>query len=317
MSLLPALPLRLNAIRLVARHTLLFELGSPDDALLPVAEPGSHIGVHLPNAIVRQFSLLHTPAEATSGYEIAVKLDPAGRGGSRFMHESLRVGALLPVDPPRNNFPLVENASASIFFAGGIGITPILAMIERLASLGRSVQLYYAVRRRDELAFLPELRRLCTPVMHVDEEEGGRYIDLPALIGRAGRDAHLYCCGPGPMLSAFEAATREWPSAQIHTEYFTPRAAAATDGGYTVALARSGREFRIPPGQTILNVLRDAGVDVSASCEEGVCSVCETRVIEGTPDHRDSILSEAERNNGRTMMICVSGSKSPRLVLDL
>jgi tetrachlorobenzoquinone reductase len=312
----PSLLLRLNAIRYAARQTLTFELAAPDDSVLPPAEPGAHIGVHLPDGMVRQYSLLHTP-EGTRSYEIGVKLDPAGRGGSRFMHESLRVGTVLPIDLPRNNFPLAQEAIQSIFFAGGIGITPIVAMIERLARLGRPAQLYYAVRQRDELAFLDSLRRICVPQVHVDEESGGRFMDLPAVIDRAPREAHLYCCGPAPMLDAFEAATRGWPSGQIHTESFTPRVAAATEGGYTVALARSGLEFRVPPGKSILAVLREGGVQVPASCEEGVCATCETRVVAGIPDHRDSILSAQERAGGRTMMICVSGSKGPRLVLDL
>lgn len=312
----PPLSLRLNAIRYVARQTLAFEFAAPDDSCLPPAEPGAHIGVHLPNGMLRQYSLLRAAPE-TRSYEIGVKFDSAGRGGSRFMHESLRVGTVLPIDRPRNNFPLAQGASQSIFFAGGIGITPIVAMMERLARLGRPARLYYSVRARDELAFLPRLRSFCNPVLHVDQDSGGRFIDLPGLIDRAPRDAHLYCCGPGPMLRAFEAVTRSWPAEQIHTEYFTPREAAATEGGYTVALARSGREFRVPAGKTILGVLREGGVEVSASCEEGVCSACETRVVAGIPDHRDCVLSEAERASGRTMMICVSGSKSPRLVLDL
>lgn len=311
-----SLSLRVNAIRYAARETLTFELATPDDSVLPAAQPGAHIGVHLPNGIVRQYSLVHAGGELRS-YEIGVKLDPASRGGSRFMHESLRVGNVLAVEPPRNNFPLIEDAATSILFAGGIGITPIVAMVERLAMLGRTLHLYYAVRRREELAFLPALQRACAPVLHIDAEANGKVLDIPALIERASRDAHLYCCGPTPMLSAFETATRGWPAGQIHTEYFTPRLTAATAGGYTVVLARSGTEFVVPTGKSILSVLREAGVNVQSSCEEGVCSACETRIVEGIPDHRDSILSEQERSAGRTMMICVSGSKSPRLVLDL
>lgn len=310
------LPLRLEAVRYVARGILAFELASPEGAPLPGAGAGAHIGLHLPNGIVRQYSLLHA-SPAPHSYEIAVKLDAASRGGSRFMHESLRVGAILPVDPPRNNFPLASDAHRHLFFAGGIGITPIFAMLEHLAARGERGELWYACRERAELAFASRLACLASLRVHVDAEQEGRFFDIAAPIAAAPRTAHLYCCGPAPMLAAFTAATHGWPASQIHLEYFTPRAAAAMDGGFTVALARSRREFHVPPGRTILQVLRDGGVGASASCEEGICSACETRVLEGVPDHRDSILSEEERAGGRTMMICVSGSKTPRLVLDL
>lgn len=308
--------LRLEAVRYVARSILGFELVSPEGARLPAAEPGAHIGLHLPNGIVRQYSLLH-PCPAPRSYEIAVKLDAASRGGSRFLHESLHVGTLLPVDPPRNNFPLHLDVPEHLFFAGGIGITPILAMLEALAARGKRGELWYACRERAELAFHPELSRLASVHLHVDADQEGRFFDIAAPISAASRTAHLYCCGPAPMLAAFTAATHDWPASQVHLEYFTPRATAAVGGGFTVALARSNREFHIAPGRTILQVLRDAGIEVSSSCEEGICSACETRVIEGEPDHRDSILSDEERASGRTLMVCVSGSKSPRLVLDL
>jgi ferredoxin-NADP reductase len=311
-----AVLLRLDAIRYVAQQTLSFEFAAPDGSPLPPATPGAHIGLHLPNGIMRQYSLIHT-AESMSSYEIAVKLDAKGRGGSRFMHESLRVGTQLPVEPPRNNFPLADEAGQSVFIAGGIGITPILAMIERLAEVHRSFTLHYAVRARDELCYLSLLQRSCRPQLHVDAEHGGRVMDIAAIAAQAPPDAHLYCCGPGPMLAAFEASTRGRPEANIHLEYFTPREAASTDGSYTVVLGRSGREFPVRAGQRLLHVLREAGIEISTSCEEGVCASCETRILEGIPDHRDSILSPQERASGRTMMVCVSGSRSPRLVLDL
>ncbi len=310
------LSLRLDAMRYVARSILAFELVSPEGAPLPAAEPGAHIGLHLPNGIMRQYSLLHA-SPAPSRYEIAVKLDAASRGGSRCMHEELRVGAILPVDPPRNNFPLARDARQHLFFAGGIGITPILAMLEHLAARGQPGELWYACRERAELAFAAQLERLAKVHLHIDTEQEGRFFDIAAPIASAPRDAHLYCCGPTPMLAAFTAATHDWPARQIHFEYFTPRATAAVSGGFTVALARSKHEFHIPPGRTILQVLREAGIEVSSSCEEGICAACETRVLEGVPDHRDSILSDEERASGRTMMVCCSGSKSLRLVLDL
>ncbi|HVW68894.1 MAG TPA: PDR/VanB family oxidoreductase [Steroidobacteraceae bacterium] len=310
------LSLRLEAIRFAAKGTLCFEFVRTDGAELPPAQAGAHIGVHLPNGMVRQYSLLHAGTGLHS-YQVGVKRDANSRGGSRYMHEELRVGTVLPVDPPRNNFPLAENAVNSLFFAGGIGITPMVAMLERLHEVGRPGSLYYACRTRDELAFLPDLTRTCQPQIHIDAEQGGRVFDLAAVISRSSKETHLYCCGPGPMLAAFETATADRPSECVHVEYFTPRDPPAVSGGFEVVLARSGRELHIPAGKSILQVLRDAGVPAPSSCEQGVCAACETRVIEGIPEHRDSILSAAERASNRTMMICVSGSRTGRLVLDL
>jgi len=310
------LNLRLTAVRYVGRDTHAFEFSSPDGRPLPDAEPGAHVTLSLPNGLSRQYSLVHA-GRAPNHYEVGVKRDPHSRGGSQYMHESLQVGTLLPVTPPHNNFPLREDATLSVFFAGGIGVTPMVAMLERLAALGKHSTLYYACRAREDAAFLPELTSICDLHLHFDQEHQGRVLDMATLIAPLSRDAHLYCCGPGPMLAAFEAATADWPREQVHVEYFTAREAANTSGGYTVELARSGREFQIPAGKSILQVLREAGMTVASSCEEGVCAVCETGVLAGVPDHRDAILSEAERASNRTMMICCSGSKSERLVLDL
>ncbi|HEY4123057.1 MAG TPA: iron-sulfur cluster-binding domain-containing protein, partial [Rhizomicrobium sp.] len=152
---------------------------------------------------------------------------------------------------------------------------------------------------------------------HFDDEEEGRFLNVAGIVENLPKSAHLYCCGPAPMLSAFEAASAHWPTDQIHVEYFTPKFAAAQEGGYVVELARSKREFIVPPGKSILQIVREAGIQVPHSCEEGVCGACETRVISGIPDHRDTILTESERKESATMMICCSGSKSPRLVLDI
>jgi len=310
------LHLRLSAIRYVARDTHAFELTSPDGGRLPDAAPGAHLTLSLPNGLSRQYSLVHA-GPAPLRYEIGVKRDPVSRGGSVYMHDELRVGTILPVAVPRNNFPLQEDAARNVFFAGGIGITPIVAMLEHLAGLGRDRMLYYACRAREDAAFLPELRGVCTPHLHIDQEQQGRVLDVAAIISQLPRDTHLYCCGPGPMLAAFEAATAAWPRRQIHIEYFSAKEEPSKGGGFTVELARSGLEFQIPAGQSILQVLRAAGIDIASSCEEGVCAACETGVLGGVPDHRDSILSAAEKAANQTMMICCSGSKTERLVLDL
>jgi ferredoxin-NADP reductase len=233
------------------------------------------------------------------------------------MHDQLRVGSKVTVLPPRNNFPLVESAEKTVLIAGGIGITPIYCMVDRLIALGRPWELHYSCRSRMDTAFLEELSRLSQVHFHFDDEEGGKFLQVAAIVNTVPKNAHLYCCGPAPMLAAFEAATANWPVTQIHVEYFTPRFAAAQEGGFIVELARSKRELVIPPGKSILQCVREAGIQVPHSCEEGVCGACETRVISGTPDHRDTILTESERQESATMMICCSGSKSPRLVLDI
>jgi ferredoxin-NADP reductase len=233
------------------------------------------------------------------------------------MHDQLRVGMRLFILPPRNNFPLKEDAELVVLIAGGIGITPIYCMVKRLIELKRPWELYYSCRSRMDTAFLDELTLHAQSHFHFDDEESGRFLQVAAIVEKLPRNAHLYCCGPAPMLAAFEAATANWPQDQVHVEYFTPKFAAAQEGGFIVELARSKRELVIPQGKSILQCVSEAGIQVPHSCEEGVCGACETRVISGIPDHRDTILTEQERNENATMMICCSGSKSPRLVLDI
>lgn len=309
------IPVRLTRIEYAARDTSLYAFEPLDRGLLPGAKPGAHIGLRLPNGIERQYSLVETGAELKR-YVIGVKRDPASRGGSAYLHEQLRVGAIIDIDPPRNNFPLREDAEVSVLIAGGIGVTPIWSMIQRLTGLGREWSLHYSARSRDDAAFAEALSAEPRARLHFDDETG-TLLPLAEIVAAAPEGAHLYCCGPAPMLRAFEDACRGRPSEHVHVEYFTPRFEAADEGGFTVALARSGREFSIPPGKTILKVLQDAGIPVTSSCEEGVCAACETRVLEGVPDHRDAILSEQERAANETMFICCSGAKTGRLVLDL
>jgi len=308
---------RLNAIRYAARDTNLYEFVRPDGKALPPYEPGAHVDVHLPNGVVRQYSLI-VPAQDPKAYTLGIKRDPASRGGSRFIHDDLRVGRMLKISAPRNNFALKEDAPHVVLFAGGIGITPIWCMVQRLDQLGRSWKLYYAARSRADMAFLHTLEGMAPAQFHFDEESAGKFLDVAALIAQAPKDAHLYCCGPTPMLSAFEAATASWPREQVHIEYFTPKAQ-PTDkkGGFVVELAKSGQEFVIPEGQSILQVLLDAGIDVDYSCELGICGACEQRVISGEPEHHDAILTEEEQASNTKVMICCAGCKSERLVLDM
>jgi tetrachlorobenzoquinone reductase len=310
------IPVRLVGIRYAARDTHLFQLARPDGGALPAAEPGAHIDLHLPGGMIRQYSLTRC-APAPTSYTLGIKRDAAGRGGSRLIFDTLKVGQLLTISAPRNNFPLIEDAAHVVLLAGGIGITPISAMAQRLTALGRSFDLHYSSRSRADMAFACELAALPNVRLHCDDEQGGRFLDLPAIIAAAPPAAHFYCCGPAPMLAAFETAVAHLPRSQVHVEYFTAREERNLDGGYTVQLARSNRQFAVPPGRSILHVLRDAGIDVPYSCEQGICGSCETRVLAGEPDHRDAILSDEERAVGKTMMICCSGARSARLVLDL
>jgi ferredoxin-NADP reductase len=310
------LRLRLCGIRYAARGIHLYEFRRPEEgAPLPAFTPGAHVDLHLANGLVRQYSLVNPPEEGEH-YVVGVKRDPASRGGSVFVHDELRVGMELQVGVPRNNFELHAGNAPAVLIAGGIGITPIACMVDRLRSDGRSWALHYSVRERPEAAFLKELGGERTR-LHVDAESGGALLDIPAIVAAAPADAHLYCCGPGPMLDAFEAAAKERPPACVHVERFAPVAPSATGGGYTVRLAASRRSIAVRPGQTILEAVRDAGVEVQASCEQGICGTCETRVLGGTPDHRDSLLSAEEKKSNRVMMICCSGSLGDELVLDL
>jgi ferredoxin-NADP reductase len=309
---------RLSAIRYAAQDTNLFEFRRPDGSPLPPYTPGAHVEMHLPNGLVRHYSMIVPASNAVPAtYTFGIKRDPASRGGSRFIHDELRVGRTLKMSPPRNNFPLIEDARKSIFLAGGIGITPIWCMVQRLEQLGHAWTLYYACRSRTDMAFLDALEGLAGSALHFDDENGGRFLDVARILGEAPADVHLYCCGPTPMMSAFEAAATGWPREQVHVEYFTPRADATRKGGFMVELARSGQEFFVPEGNSILQVLLDEGVDVDYSCELGICGACEQRVIAGIPEHRDSILSEEEQAENTRVMICCAGCKTERLVLDL
>jgi vanillate O-demethylase ferredoxin subunit len=312
---------RVKRISYEAENINSYELVSPTGSHLAPFAAGSHIDLHLSNGMIRSYSLINDQREL-SRYLIAVNKDAVGRGGSRFIHETVRAGDIIWISRPRNNFALQEDASHSILIAGGIGITPLLSMVRRLEALGRSWQLFYAARTRSAAAFLDELNALRFDVasnLHIDtdDERSGRVFDLGAIVKDVPVDAHLYCCGPVPMLEAFEAATADRPPHHVHVEYFKAKDKPAAEGGFEVTLARSNRTIRVPPGKTILDALLDAGVAVNYSCSEGVCGTCETRVLDGVPDHRDLFLSKEEHATNGTMMICCSGAKSSALRLDI
>ena len=310
------LSLRIISATWEAPDIVSYELRPPEGGELPAFTAGAHIDLTLPNGLVRSYSLVN-PQSERHRYVIAVQKDRASRGGSKWVHESFRVGDVVTVNRPRNNFPLDEAAEKSILIAGGIGITPILSMVERLGAIGRDWELVYCSRKRSGSAFLERLQGKPQIRFNFDEEPGGRMLDIAAVVKAAPPTAHFYCCGPLPMLEAFEQATKDLPRERVHVEYFTAKAPPAVEGGFTVVLAKSGLTLAVAPGKTILDTLRDHGFDTPFSCTEGVCGTCETRVLEGIPDHRDLILTEAERASNKTILICCSGSKSEKLVLDL
>jgi tetrachlorobenzoquinone reductase len=310
------LNLRIKTATWEAPDILSYELRPLDGGNLPAFTAGAHIDLALPNGLVRSYSLLN-PQSERHRYVIAVQKDRGSRGGSKWVHDNFRAGGMLSVSSPRNNFALDESAEKSVFIAGGIGITPILSMIERLSAIGRDWELIYCSRTRGGTPFVESLGKYRAVRFNFDQEPGGKMLDIGAAVRAAPENGHLYCCGPVPMLDAFEQATKDLPRERVHVEYFTAKEAPAVEGGFKVVLAKSGRELAVPPGKTILGALSDIGIDVPHSCTEGVCGTCETKVLEGIPDHRDVILTDAERAANKTMMICCSGSKSEKLVLDL
>jgi vanillate O-demethylase ferredoxin subunit len=316
---------RLRSITYEADYILGFELVAlPPAQHLPPFTAGAHIDLHLSTPggpLVRSYSLLNDPRE-THRYCIGVNRDPKSRGGSRHVHEVLRAGDVLTISEPRNNFPLDESAPFNVFIAGGIGITPMLGMIARSQTLGTPWRLHYAARTRQHAGFLDLLATYqgqpgAEVVLNFDQEPGGQMLNLNRVVDALPAGAHVYCCGPLPMLEAYEQATAGLPPERVHREYFAAKEAAATGGCFTVELARSHKTLTVPEGKTILDCLIEIQVEPPFSCREGVCGTCEVRVLEGTPDHRDLVLTDAERAAGDRMMVCCSGAKSHKLVLDL
>lgn len=312
--------MRVEAIRFEAEGVLSFELVAPHDTLPPV-EAGAHVDVRLPQGLSRSYSLCNPPGEVHR-YVIGVARDPASRGGSAYLHDQLRVGQILEVSGPRNNFALDPSAGHSVLIAGGIGVTPIFAMMQSLAACGRTWELHYAARSRRGGAFAQAIMSLAgknSVSLHFDEEHGGRPLNIAPIVDAAPAGAHFYCCGPTPMIKAFEAATASLPGEQVHVEYFKaaePPVEQPLSNRFEVMLARSGRVLQVDEGRSILDTLLDAGVEVAYSCMEGVCGSCEIAVIEGEPDHRDMVLSNAQKKAGKSILVCCSRAKSPRLVLD-
>jgi ferredoxin-NADP reductase len=299
-----------------AEGVVVLDLRAPDGGELPAWSAGAHIDLRMPGDLVRQYSLCGDPRDR-SVWRVAVLREPESRGGSAHVHESLRECDDVDVRGPRNHFELAP-AQRYVFIAGGIGITPILPMIRSAESAGVDWRLVYGGRRRSSMAFLDELAPYGDRVSVRPQDETG-LLDLDALLGTPQPDTLVYCCGPEPLLAAVERSCAGWPPRSLHVERFAPRAVPAPvrSAAFEVVLRQSGRTLTVPPDRSVLSVVEEAGVGVLSSCAEGTCGTCETAVLEGVPDHRDSVLGEEERRAGDCMMICVSRACGDRLVLDL
>jgi ferredoxin-NADP reductase len=310
-----------HTLRHEAQDIISVELRPMPGETLPAFEAGAHIDLHLPGGLVRSYSLANDSRERHR-YLLGILKDKTSRGGSRCVHEQLRVGMALTISAPRNHFPLHKEAEPSVLIAGGIGITPILSMARCLQALGRSFEVIYLARSRTAAAFGDDLSALGCPVhWHFDDEAGGPS-DLHALLQARGsqNNTHFYACGPSVMLDAFEKICAELGYANAHIERFAAvevKAASDARSRFTVELRKSGKTFEVSPSTTLHQQLIALNANVPFSCEEGICGACETRVLEGAPDHRDMVLSSAEHASNQVMMVCVSGCKSERLVLDL
>lgn len=301
-----------------AHDVTAFEL-EPLAGELPTFQPGAHIDVQLPNGLVRQYSITNGPDE-TSHYRIGVKLEPESRGGSRCMHDTVREGDVLAISEPRNNFPLRRDSLHTILIAGGIGITPMLAMARALANTDLPFELHTFAQSREHVAFPEMLDELgSSAIGHLGLSPDETRSELERLLADQAPSRHLYVCGPGPMLEVTReiAADAGWPDDTVHFEYFKNDLDIDDSSSFDLELARSALSLRVPAGSTILDVLRDNGVPTTSSCEQGACGSCVATVLEGEPDHQDVHLNTTERAAGDKIMTCVSRAKTNRLVLDL
>lgn len=295
-----------------------FELAARDGHL-PTFQPGAHIDVHLPNGLIRQYSITNGPGELMS-YVIGVKQESASKGGSKVLVETVREGDLLTISEPRNNFPLRRDATRTVLIAGGIGITPLLSMARFLDKSSLNYELHYFIRDDQQVAFRDQLAALKGKVIyHTGVAVPDVAPTIAGLLGPHSMAQHVYVCGPGPMLETVrrEAANLGWPDEAIHFEYFKNDKVIDDSSAFEIELARSAMTLHVPSGKTILEVMREAGLTVPSSCEQGACGTCLTTVMEGEVDHQDVYLNESEKRSNNCMMTCVSRAKSARLVLDI
>ena len=302
--------------------TVLVRLASAGPATLPPYEPGAHIAIECGEAGVRHYSLTGPNREA-GVYDLGIKRAPEGRGGSRWLFEQLRAGTQLRISAPRNHFPLAAQPGPALFLSGGIGFTPIAAMLFRLSDLGRRARLVHMCRASKDLAFadwLAELGSFHDVHLHFDSSQG-RMFDLDAELERAPVEAEIYCCGPVPMMEAVRAwGQRRGCADRCHFEFFSAPVAkhdVAGDAEFVVVQSSTGRRIPVASDQTMLAALRSAGIDMKSECEYGVCGWCAVGVLDGAPAHFDSYLTAAEKEANQLVLPCVSRCTSPTLTLDL
>jgi vanillate O-demethylase ferredoxin subunit len=297
-----------------------FELRMPDGGPVPAFTAGAHIDIHM-DGFARQYSISNDPSE-THRYVLGVLREKESRGGSVWVHDTVSEGTMLRISGPRNNFPLAEDAAHHVLIGGGIGVTPILSMAWELVNAGKSFEMHYCAKARANAAFADVLDR--SPISdhltyHFDGGDPAKGFDMKAAFAEVRPGVHVYCCGPAGMIAAAKAATDHWPQGSFHFESFA--AVESEDAGdnesFEVEIASSGQVFQIGPDQSIAEVLRDAGISVDTLCEDGICGTCITDVLEGVPDHRDSVLDDDERASNELMTICCSRAKTKRLKLDL
>ena len=317
------LQVRVARKQAVAEGISSFEFVAAAGGALPAFEAGAHIDVHLPGGLVRQYSLCNAPGP-TQHYQVAVLREPQSRGGSQAMHEQVQEGSVLAISAPRNSFPLAAGAHSHLLMAGGIGVTPMLAMAEALHAAGQAFELHYATRSRARTAFADALAAAPYAAqvhLHLDDGAPEQRLNLPALLARPPAGRHLYVCGPQGYIEAVLGTARAqgWAEAQLHCEYFgaAPVVVAAGEQPFEVELSSSGRVVQVPVGVPITQALADAGVFVATSCEQGICGTCLTRVLSGTPEHRDQYLTPEEQAANDVCLPCCARSRSARLVLEL
>ncbi len=312
----PMLTVCVAAVETVAPGVRRFVLVRPDGRDLPSWTPGSHIDLMLPRNLVRQYSLCGDPDDPTR-WEIAVLREQASAGGSEHLHDAVDAGTTLLVRGPRNHFEL-RPAEHYVFIAGGVGITPLLPMLAQADRRGLSWTLHFAGRSMRTMPYAAELSTRYSDRVELYPSDEGRRLSVDAVTKGAPATAGIYACGPERLLAAVDAASRQRPPGSVQVERFAPKPIETRPNtAFTVELESSRLELAVDEGLTILDVVRRAGIEVESSCEEGTCGTCETVVLEGDPDHRDSVLSAFEQDLGDTMMICVSRACGKRLVLDL
>lgn len=312
--------LRVAAVNREALEINSYELVDPGGVALTPFSAGAHLDVHVPGGFLRQYSLCNDPKE-THRYVIGVQRDAKSRGGSQRLHDTLKVGDTLPIGGPRNNFPLREEARRHRLIGGGIGITPIMAMLWRLVAIGADWHLDYCAREPARTAFLERLRR--APFagrvdFHFDGGDPTKGMDMKAALARQEAGEVLYCCGPTGLMDAVKAASAHWAPGTVHFEYFVNKELdAGLNAAFQVRIASTGAVYDVPADKSILQVLREHGHDMDSSCEEGICGTCATPVKEGDIDHRDAVLSDEEKASNRWMMVCCSRARGGTIVLDL